>query len=77
MQLPALGHVQVRLHIQDNVVRLHIVAPDAADRLKQNLTGFVNRLEAQGIAIQQLQIVREEEIYPEPDPYYDENNPYY
>ncbi len=77
LQLPSLGDIQARLHIHDNTVRLHIEAPESADRLKQNLAGLVNRLEAQGIQIQQLQIVREDDSYlAPPDPYYDQNHPY-
>lgn len=76
LQLPQLGNIQARLHVHDNTVRLHIQAPDSADRLKNNLTSLVDRLEAQGIGIQQLQIVREDDTYLEPSPYYDED-PFY
>ena len=72
LQLPSLGDIHARLHIHDNTVRLHIEAPDAADRLKNNLASLVDRLEAQGISIQQLQIVREDHTHIEPAHYYDE-----
>lgn len=78
LQLPALGDIQARLHIHNKTVRLHIEAPDSADRLKQHLGSLVQRLEAQGLGIQQLQIVRQDDTYLAPtdsdydqDAYYD------
>lgn len=58
LELPQLGEVEASLYIQDKTVRIAIKAPDSADQLKQNLKSLVQRLEAQGLGIQQLQIAR-------------------
>ena len=76
LQLPALGDIQARLHIHDKQVRLHIEAPDSADQLKQHLGSLVQRLEAQGLNIQQLQIVHQDDTYIAPFDPYDQNTLY-
>lgn len=69
LELPSLGTVQARLHIHNQTVRIQIEAPTASETLKHHLAPLVDRLEAQGIAIQQLQVVREDPLYADPDDY--------
>ncbi|MEZ2720683.1 flagellar hook-length control protein FliK [Paenalcaligenes hominis] len=69
LELPTLGTVQARLHIHNQTVRIQIEAPNASETLKQHLAPLVDRLEAQGIAIQQLHVLREDPLYATPDDY--------
>ncbi|MEZ2742426.1 flagellar hook-length control protein FliK [Paenalcaligenes hominis] len=69
LELPTLGTVQARLHIHDHTVRIQIEAPTASDTLKHHLATLVERLETRGIAIQQLQVLRQDPLYADPDEY--------
>lgn len=63
--LPRLGEVEARVYIEDKSLRMHIRAPGSAEQLNTNLQQLVQRLSAQGIDIQQLQIARHDEQHEE------------
>lgn len=56
VELPNLGEVEARLYIDEKALRLHLRAPDSAEHLNLNLQPLVQRLQAQGIDIEQLQV---------------------
>lgn len=61
VELPNLGAVEARLHIDEKSLRLHLQAPEAADQLNANLPPLIQRLQAQGISIEQLQVATGED----------------
>lgn len=65
VKLPNLGEVEARLYMNENALRLHLRAPQSAEHLNINLQPLVQRLQAQGIDIEQLQVAASE-IHDEP-----------
>ena len=63
LNLPRLGQIEARLHIEGKSLRMHIQAPAAADQLNHNLQQLVQRLDAQGLNVEQLQVVRQNDSY--------------
>lgn len=64
VDLPQLGQVETRLSIEDKKLRLHIHAPASASRLTENMQQLVQRLQAQGLQIEQFHISRQDEHEP-------------
>lgn len=64
VDLPQLGQVETRLYIEDKKLRLHIHAPASASQLTENRQQLVQRLQAQGLQIEQFQISRQDEHDP-------------
>lgn len=60
VELPQLGEVEARLYIDDKALRMHIRAPQSAQALNNDLQTLVQRLQAQNITIEQLQVASEE-----------------
>lgn len=61
VELPNLGEVEARLYIDEKSLRMHLRAPDSAEHLNLNLQPLVQRLQAQGINIEQLQVAAGED----------------
>lgn len=61
VELPNLGEVEARLYIDEKSLRMHLRAPHSAEHLNLNLQPLVQRLQAQGINIEQLQIAAAED----------------
>lgn len=69
VDLPHLGEVETRLYIEDKKLRLHIHAPAAANQLMENKQQLIQRLQAQGLQIDQFQISHQDELTPDPPLY--------
>ncbi|WP_269900017.1 flagellar hook-length control protein FliK [Paenalcaligenes faecalis] len=73
VDLPRLGEVETRLYIDDKKLRMHIRAPAAATHLTDNMQQLVQRLQAQGLQIEQFQISRQDELQLDPPLYVHES----
>lgn len=61
VDLPNLGEIEARLYIDEKSLRMHLRAPHSAEHLNLNLQPLVQRLQAQGINIEQLQVAAAED----------------